>query len=85
MPRPHIRLIGSNKVITGFDILTKIALGADILNSARGMIFALDCVQSHCSHLNICPTGVTTQDPKRRYALHIDEKSVFVFLYKKFP
>ncbi|WP_235378824.1 glutamate synthase-related protein [Candidatus Coxiella mudrowiae] len=39
-------------------------------------------MQSHRCHLNICPTGVTTQDPKRRYALHIDEKAIFCI--KKF-
>ncbi len=76
--RQHIRLIGSGKVITGFDILTKIALGADMINSARGMMFALGCVQSRRCHLNTCPTGVTTQDPRRRYALNVDEKSVRV-------
>lgn len=76
--RKHIRLIGSGKIITGFDMLTKIALGADILNSARGMMFALGCVQSRRCHLNTCPTGVTTQDPKRRYALDVNEKAVYV-------
>lgn len=76
--RQHIRLIGSGKIITGFDILTKIALGADMCNSARGMMFALGCVQSRRCHANTCPTGVTTQDPLRRYALDIDKKAPYV-------
>lgn len=74
--RKHIRLIASGKIITGFDMLSKIALGADICNSARGMMFALGCVQSRRCHLNTCPTGVTTQDPARRYALKVDEKAL---------
>lgn len=76
--RKHIRLIASGKIITGFDMLSKIALGADILNSARGMMFALGCVQSRRCHLNTCPTGVATQDPARRYALKINEKAIRV-------
>ena len=76
--RKHIRLIGSGKIVTGFDILTKIALGADILNSARAMMFALGCVQSRRCHLNTCPTGITTQDSKRRYALDVDKKAIYV-------
>lgn len=76
--REHVRLIASGKIITGFDILTKIALGADICNSARGMMFALGCVQSRRCHRNTCPTGIATQDPKRRYALDINLKSQYV-------
>lgn len=81
--REHIRLVASGKIISGFDIATKIALGADICNSARGMMFALGCVQSRRCHNNTCPTGVTTQDPKRRYALHVDKKAPYVANYHK--
>lgn len=76
--RKHIRLMGSGKIVTGFDMLTKIALGADILNSARAMMFALGCVQSRRCHLNTCPTGITTQDLKRRYALDVNKKASYV-------
>ncbi len=76
--RHHIRLIASGKIITGFDIATKIALGADICNSARGMMFSLGCVQSRRCHTNTCPTGIATQDIRRRYALNVDLKSHYV-------
>ncbi len=76
--KKQIRLIASGKIITGFDLLTKLALGADALNSARGMLFALGCVQSRRCHLNTCPTGITTQDPQRRYAIDVQEKSIRV-------
>ena len=81
--RQHIRLIASGKIISGFDITTKIALGADICNSARGMMFALGCVQSRRCHANTCPTGVTTQDPARRYALDVDKKAPYVAHYQR--
>lgn len=76
--RQHIRLVASGKIISGFDIATKIALGADICNSARGMMFALGCVQSRRCHTNKCPTGVATQDPHRRKAIRVDVKSNYV-------
>lgn len=73
--RQHIRLVASGKIITGFDMLCKMALGADVCNMARGMMFAIGCVQSRRCHTNKCPTGITTQDPRRRYALNVDEKA----------
>lgn len=76
--RKHIRLIASGKVITGFDMVCNFALGADICNSARGMMFSLGCIQSlHCN-TNACPTGIATQDPRRTNALIPELKSVRV-------
>src|SRR5699024_1974317 len=37
--KDDIKIIGSGKVITGFDIIKTLALGADLCNSARGMMF----------------------------------------------
>ena len=38
---------GSGKVLSGFDIVRTIALGADACNSARAMMFALGCIQAN--------------------------------------
>jgi glutamate synthase domain-containing protein 2 len=73
--RDKVRVIASGKVITGFDMAVKIALGADICNCARGMLFALGCVQSIRCNKNTCPTGITTQDPRRMYALNVRNKA----------
>ncbi len=73
--RKQIRIIASGKIVTGFDILSKIALGADTCNMARPMMFALGCVQSRKCHTNRCPTGVATQDPSRMYALSIASRA----------
>lgn len=73
--RRHIKLIASGKVISGFDVLAKIALGADLCNIARGMMLALGCIQSRQCHTNRCPTGVATQDPRRMYALNVNDKA----------
>lgn len=81
--RKKIKLIASGKVITGFDLVTKLSLGADLCNSARGMLFSLGCIQSRRCHTNQCPTGITTQDPRRRLALNIDYRSKRVANFHK--
>ncbi|MGQ8365509.1 FMN-binding glutamate synthase family protein [Glaciecola sp. 1036] len=72
--RKDIKVIASGKIITGFHIIKHLALGADICNSARGMMLALGCVQSLSCNTNKCPTGVATQDPKLANGLVVEEK-----------
>jgi glutamate synthase domain-containing protein 2 len=72
--REQIRIICAGKVLSGFSIASKLALGADICNSARGMMLALGCVQSLKCNTNRCPTGVTTQDPNLMYGLNVNDK-----------
>lgn len=73
--RDKIRLIASGKVTTGFGIATKMALGADMCNSARGMMFALGCIQALKCNTNHCPVGVATQDPTLYAGLHVGDKT----------
>lgn len=42
------------------------------------MMFAVGCIQAQRCHANTCPTGVTTQDPRRARALDVGDKSVRV-------
>ena len=73
--RKHVKIIASGKIITSFDVALKLALGADLCNMARPMMFALGCIQSlHCN-TNACPTGIATTDEKRNSAIDIDDKS----------
>ena len=73
--RDKIHIIASGKTASGFDLLSKIAVGADCINAARTMMMALGCVQSrHCNN-NLCPTGIATQDPARAKAVDIQDKS----------
>lgn len=73
--REHIRLIASGKTASSFELLSKIAVGADVVNAARTMMMAIGCVQSrHCNN-NLCPTGIATQDPARAKAVHVIDKS----------
>ncbi|EAQ99322.1 FMN-binding glutamate synthase family protein [Congregibacter litoralis] len=72
--REHIKVIASGKIITAFHMAKALALGADLCNSARGMMLALGCVQSLECNTNRCPTGVTTQDPHLVQGLDVTDK-----------
>ncbi len=73
--RENISIICAGKTATSFDILTKVAFGADVVNSGRTMMMALGCVQSKHCNTNNCPTGIATQDPVRAKAIDIKLKS----------
>ncbi len=73
--RDHIRLGASGKIVSAFDMARTLSLGADWCNSARGFMFALGCIQAQACHTGHCPTGVTTQDPKRQMALVVPSKA----------
>jgi len=76
--KKDIKIICSGKIITGFDIIKTLSIGADLCNSARGMMFALGCIQALECHANTCPTGVATQNPRLTKGLVPEEKSVRV-------
>ena len=67
--RESIRIIASGKVSTGFDMIAKMALGADMINMARPMMFAMGCIQARRCDTNTCPSGIATQDPSRGAAV----------------
>ncbi|MDF2368501.1 FMN-binding glutamate synthase family protein [Sneathiella sp.] len=79
--RKDIRIIASGKVVTGFDLMEKIALGADMCNVARPMMFALGCIQSLRCNTNTCPTGIATQDQTRARAVDVSIRKQHVANY----
>ncbi len=76
--RRHIRIIGSGKVATGFDMVKLFALGADMCNSARAMMLSLGCIQALVCNTNRCPTGVATQDKDLQKGLVVSDKKLRV-------
>jgi glutamate synthase domain-containing protein 2 len=76
--RDRIRIAASGKVITAIDVARMLALGADWCNAARGFMFALGCIQSQTCHTDRCPTGITTQDPRRWKHLDVLDKAARV-------
>jgi len=73
--KKDIKLIASGKVITGFDIARAIALGADMVNSARGMMMAIGCIQALQCNTNTCPVGVATQNKHLIKGLDVPDKA----------
>lgn len=79
--RDQIKIGVAGKIVTAFDIARALAMGADWCNAARGFMFALGCLQAQTCHTGHCPTGVTTQDPKRMRALVVPDKAERVFQF----
>lgn len=77
--RKKIKVISGGKMTSGFGLVKRLALGADICSSARGMMMALGCIQARKCNSNVCPVGVTTQNPKLTWALVPEEKSKRVY------
>jgi glutamate synthase domain-containing protein 2 len=75
----QIKIIAAGKIITGFDILKALSLGASACYSARGMMFALGCIQALICDSGKCPVGVATQNPSLYNGLDPADKSVRVF------
>ncbi|MFN2328438.1 MAG: FMN-binding glutamate synthase family protein [Chromatocurvus sp.] len=81
--RKDIRVIAAGKLFTAFHIARTLALGADLCNSARGMMLAMGCVQSLVCNTNHCPTGITTQDPRLTRGLDVTDKGSRVGRYQR--
>jgi glutamate synthase domain-containing protein 2 len=79
--RDQIKLGASGKIISAFDIANIMAIGADWVNSARGFMFSVGCIQAQSCHTNQCPVGVATQDLSRQKALHVPTKAERVFQF----
>ncbi len=73
--RDQIRIGASGKIISAYDIVRTVGLGADFVMSARGFMFAVGCIQSRSCHTNKCPAGVATQDSSRQSALVVEDKA----------
>ncbi|WP_322030799.1 FMN-binding glutamate synthase family protein [Paraburkholderia sp. J76] len=81
--RDKIKIGASGKIVTAFDVARTLAIGADWVNSARGFMFAVGCIQAQKCHSDRCPTGVATQDPVRQRALNVPDKGERVFNFHR--
>ncbi|MEN8382405.1 FMN-binding glutamate synthase family protein [Acinetobacter radioresistens] len=81
--RDQIKIGAAGKIVSAFDIASTFALGADWVNSGRGFMFAIGCIQAQSCHTNQCPVGVATQDRDRQKALHVSTKAERVFNFHK--
>ncbi|MCZ6876410.1 MAG: FMN-binding glutamate synthase family protein, partial [bacterium] len=81
--RGKIRVIASGKISSGFGMLKRLALGADLCNAARAMMMAIGCIQALKCNTNHCPVGVTTQDPGLVAGLVVSDKKHRVANYHR--
>ncbi|MDM1248571.1 FMN-binding glutamate synthase family protein [Acinetobacter sp. R933-2] len=81
--RDQVKVGASGKIISAFDIASTMAMGADWVNSARGFMFAVGCIQAQSCHTNQCPVGVATQDKERQKALDVPTKSERVYHFQQ--
>jgi len=81
--RKHVKIIASGRVMTGFGIAKRLALGADLCNSARAFMLALGCIQALRCNMNDCPTGVATQDARLAKGLVVSDKAERVYNFQK--
>lgn len=81
--RQRVRIIASGKRITPSEVAWAICAGADFVNSARGFMFSLGCIQAMKCNKNTCPTGITTHDPRLQRGLDPSDKKVKVANYCK--
>jgi glutamate synthase domain-containing protein 2 len=79
--RERVRVICSGKLINPAGVAAALCLGADCVNSARGFMFALGCVQALQCNRNTCPTGITTHDEDLQKGLHPQGKARRVASY----
>jgi glutamate synthase domain-containing protein 2 len=79
--RSRIRVVASGKIVTLARAAWALCVGADFINTARGFMFALGCIQALRCHQNTCPTGVTTHNKRLQRALVVEEKYLRVANY----
>ena len=81
--RKRVKVIASGKLINPADAAWALCLGADFVNSARGFMFALGCIQALQCNKNTCPTGITTHDKKLQRGLVPADKAERVRRYSE--
>ena len=81
--RDRIRVIASGKLINPTGAALALCMGADFINSARGFMFALGCIQALQCNKNTCPTGVTTHNRRLQRGLVPEDKAERVARYSK--
>lgn len=79
--RARVRVVASGKLITSARAAWALCVGADFINTARGFMFSLGCIQALRCHQNTCPTGITTHKKRLQRALVVEEKYLRVANY----
>jgi glutamate synthase domain-containing protein 2 len=81
--KDRIKICASGKLSNPSEVAWALCVGADFVNSARGFMMSLGCIQSLQCNKNTCPTGIATHDKKLHHGLDPTYKSTRVMNYVK--
>ncbi|HTN18816.1 MAG TPA: FMN-binding glutamate synthase family protein, partial [Chitinophagaceae bacterium] len=81
--KKEIRIIAAGRIVSAFDVLKALSLGADVCYSARGMMLSMGCIQALKCDSGECPVGIATQNPSLYKGLNVAEKKVRVASFHK--
>ena len=78
--RSRIRVEVDGQLKTGRDVVIGALLGAEEFGFATAPLIALGCIMMRACHLNTCPVGIATQDPRLRAKFPGDPQQVVNFM-----
>ncbi|MBP9901595.1 MAG: glutamate synthase large subunit [Verrucomicrobia bacterium] len=78
--RSRIYVEADGQLKTGRDVAVAALLGAEEFGFATAPLVTLGCLMMRVCHLNTCPVGVATQDPKLRAKFNGDPNNVVNFM-----
>jgi glutamate synthase domain-containing protein 2 len=81
--KERVKVMAAGQLVTSARAAWALACGADFVNTARGFMFSLGCIQALRCHANTCPTGITTHNPRLQRGLVVEEKFERVANYCK--
>ena len=64
--RSRVTIEVDGQIKTGHDVVVAALLGADMIGFSTAPLIAMGCVMMRVCHLNTCPVGIATQDPRLR-------------------
>ena len=79
--RSRITIETDGQLKTGRDVVVAALLGAEEFGFATAPLVGLGCIMMRVCHLNTCPVGVATQDPKLRARFTGDPAHVVNFMH----
>ena len=79
--RSRVYVETDGQLKTGRDVVVAALLGAEEFGFATAPLVTLGCVMMRVCHLNTCPVGVATQDPRLRAKFRGDPEYVVNFMY----
>ena len=78
--RSRIEVETDGQMKTGRDVAIAALLGAEEFGFATAPLVAMGCIMMRVCHLNTCPVGVATQDPRLRKRFTGDPEHIVNFM-----